>query len=813
MEQADFYLSFAILHVIFSQMQTDPAPTARRLPIRFDWLVGALLFLAVLVVYLRTLAPSVAYIFDDSLEFQLLAARMAIAHPTGYPLYSILIKLFTLLPIGDVAFRVNLSSAIFGALAVVFGYATARRLTDRLILATDVWGDIVTRAPALVAALIFAFGATFWSQAVLAEVYALQALLLAVMLWLTLEWSRRQSAGTTTVPQHGFTFQVSLVTLSFFAGLMLTHHRTSILFFPALAIYVLCYNRTFYREPRTLLKMALAFALPVLLYLYLPVRGLSTSSLDGTYQNTFSGLINWILGTSYTVFLTQNPLNQTRDASYYFSLFLSELTPLGLILAGVGFVALILRAWREWLLLALGLAANFIFAVTYRVADVDVFFIPSFLFLALFAGVGAAWIVEELFLAAARRRTTKAMPLILTGALLIVFLLIPYRLFSEHYARVDLSNKWDVHDYGLDLLSQPLPSNATLIGILGEMSLVRYFQETQNLRPDVQTVAADKEDARREAIELALKNNRSVFLTRPLAGAEKKYALTSMGPLVRVQTKSNRDEAPSPANTLNADFGDAELVGYDLDLSQMNNGERWHIANGPKARVTLYWHADKKIPTDLLVSLKLLTADGKVGGQLDRKPVLDAYPTTAWHSGEYITDTYDLPVTAGALPGEYTLQVTLYDPESGKVYGQKDLTKVTLAPDTSDRPISEFDLQNTVVRDFGGVELIGYSMDAGEPYTPGDEIPIVLLWRINQLGAPKEFDYALSSADGKVVHSHSAIVGGDKFASGQFLRQETSLAVPSDASSGEYTARLSLRDALPGIDSALTLGTIEVAKK
>ena len=418
--------------------------------------------------------------------------------------------------------------------------------------------------------------------------------------------------------------------------------------------------------------MALAFILPLVLYLYIPIRGLATSSLDGTYQNTLSGFVNWILGTSYTVFLTQNPLNQARDASYYISLFMSELTPVGLILAAVGFVALVLRAWREWLLLALGLGANFLFAVTYRVADVDVFFIPSFLILALFVGVGVAWLIEELFLAASRRRSTKSLPLILTGALLLVLLIIPYHLFSEHYTRVDLSNKWDVHDYGLDLLSQTLPANTTLIGILGEMSLARYFQETQNLRRDVETVAADKEDARRTAIELALKNNRSVFLTRPLAGAEKKYALSSTGPLVQLQTKPNRDVAPTITNVLNSDFGDAELVGYDLDLSQMKDGGNWHLANGLRARVTLYWRANKKIPTDLFVSLKLLTSDGKVGGQLDRRPVLDAYPTTAWHTGEYVTDTYDLPVSPGALPGEYSLQVTLYDPETGKVYGQQE---------------------------------------------------------------------------------------------------------------------------------------------
>ncbi|MGB8645180.1 MAG: DUF2723 domain-containing protein, partial [Anaerolineae bacterium] len=67
-----------------------------------DWLIGIALFLTTYTIYLRTLAPSVVEMFDDSLEFQLIASRMAIAHPTGYPLFSIVLKLLTFLPFGDV---------------------------------------------------------------------------------------------------------------------------------------------------------------------------------------------------------------------------------------------------------------------------------------------------------------------------------------------------------------------------------------------------------------------------------------------------------------------------------------------------------------------------------------------------------------------------------------------------------------------------------------------------------------------------------------------------------------------------------------
>jgi len=85
-------------------------------------LIAGMLFIAGLALYIATLAPSVVTIFDDSLEFQLITYQLGIAHPTGYPLYTLLGKLFTFIPVGNVAYRVNLMSAVFGAATVALTY-------------------------------------------------------------------------------------------------------------------------------------------------------------------------------------------------------------------------------------------------------------------------------------------------------------------------------------------------------------------------------------------------------------------------------------------------------------------------------------------------------------------------------------------------------------------------------------------------------------------------------------------------------------------------------------------------------------------
>jgi hypothetical protein len=154
---------------------------------RSPWLLPVASGLVSLWVYLGTLLPSVGE--ADTLEFQVVAAKLGVAHPTGYPLYVLLGKLFTLLPVKNVAWRVNLASAIFAALAIVVLYDIVRRLTARPLLS-------------LLTALAFAFSATFWSQALIAEVYTLHSLLVSMILWLLvrqLEPHHPRNPGLPTV--------------------------------------------------------------------------------------------------------------------------------------------------------------------------------------------------------------------------------------------------------------------------------------------------------------------------------------------------------------------------------------------------------------------------------------------------------------------------------------------------------------------------------------------------------------------------------------------------------------------------------------
>src|SRR5215212_5407117 len=93
---------------------------------RTDLLIAGLIGLSAFALYIRTLAPSL--LWGDSAEFQTLSYTLGMTHPSGYMTQIMLGKLFTYIPVGNIAFRVNLMSAFFGALAVAESYLIVRLL-------------------------------------------------------------------------------------------------------------------------------------------------------------------------------------------------------------------------------------------------------------------------------------------------------------------------------------------------------------------------------------------------------------------------------------------------------------------------------------------------------------------------------------------------------------------------------------------------------------------------------------------------------------------------------------------------------------
>lgn len=596
-------------------------------------LIAVIIFLTTLTLYIITLAPSVVALFDDSLEFQLVTYQLGIAHPTGYPLYTLLGKLFTFLPVGDVAYRINLMSGVFGAATVAVLYLLIRQIVN-LPSTTLTW---FSHLGAITGALMLALNPTFWKEATVAEVYTLNAFFISLLLMIAL--------NPFQAPRQKI-WGLALVT-----GLSLTHHRTAALLVPALALYLLLTLKTGFFDKRTLPLALLVGLLPLLLYLYLPLRG-HIGSLDGSYQNTWTGFWRHVGGGGYSTFLFDNPFGHQRNMAFYWDLFKRQ-SPL----MPVGLAGLVWLAWsrRITTLVLTGLAfmTYLGFCLVYQVSDIDVFFIPVFLIWAVWSGVGLSGLLHWI-----EQITPQGLKL--TGAVLLVAGLAYgglYYPFQLHRPGVTESYTWDVHDYGLDILQQPFDEDKpVIIGLLGEITLLRYFQKTENRQPGLPTVVADLEADRLAAVEMALAEGKTVYLTRELPGAAARWSLNAVGPLIQVRTVPLK-------NNLEADFPRNQTVTPNITLVGYNLSHPPHTGTGPPPlRLTLFWQATGKIAVDLKVSARLLNSNQAPVAVVDAVPVHFAYPTTAWRAGEIVADVYDLRVASDLPAGQYTPLLIWYDP-------------------------------------------------------------------------------------------------------------------------------------------------------
>jgi hypothetical protein len=210
---------------------------------------------------------------------------------------------------------------------------------------------------------------------------------------------------------------------------------------------------------------------------------------------------------------------------------------------------------------------------------------------------------------------------------------------------------------GHDMLSQPLPDDALIVGLLGEATYLRYLQETEGLSQHVttQAVPTDPEDVRIDVVEEALARGERPFLTRALPGAPLRWSLSALGPLIEV--------LPEPRGTVPEGMWPLELQANEaVTLAAWSHSA---IAGSDDERITVAWRVETPIAERWKVSARLIGPDGSVLGQQDAVPVRNSYPTTHWRAGEIILDSYELPAPP---PGAH-YQLILYREEDGSQVG------------------------------------------------------------------------------------------------------------------------------------------------
>ncbi len=299
----------------------------------------------IFLVFLYSLCPTVYLI--DSGELAAVSYTLGIAHPTGYPLYTLISHFFAHFP-GEPIKNLNILSALLTTAAAVFLYLIAKQiLKDRII--------------PLLCVSVFAFSLTIWRTSVTNEVYPLTALFCVLIIHAFMKLRN----------DKGFYFIMYLI------GLSLTNH---IIIF-SLALPVLFYVILVYRPSfkKILLGILLAFV-GLSVYLYLIARTVGGAELAWGNTDNLQRLFWHITGKQYQVWMFTLSLSRTfNNLLNGITLLLRDFLFILVIPIFVGFYYLLkIKHKHFWLLISI-FVLNLLYTINYSIPDIESYYIPGFI--------------------------------------------------------------------------------------------------------------------------------------------------------------------------------------------------------------------------------------------------------------------------------------------------------------------------------------------------------------------------------------------------------------------------------------------------
>lgn len=432
------------------------------------------IFIIPFALYLHHLSPSVYG--GDVGDFLTAIAVKGVAHPSGYPLFTLLGIVFSHFPVSQtLAWKVGLISVISSAVSVVFLYLIVLELVKKGTLA-------------FIAAFTLAFSYIFWLYAEVAEVFALTNLFILLLLYLAIRFYKTRRI-------------IYLYALSFFAGLSLTHHEFIVLLFPSLLLLTVGADHRRILHPRIFLPCLLLFILALLPYVYIPIAASQNPPINWDNVVTVKNFIRLVLrldygwqGDSEGVSMS---LRLLALKTYVLDLW-TKLSPTVIITSALGMVWLLGK--KKYMLFSSLFLGFFLTGPSFvlygfRPPDetfghgvVERFYMFSTIFLCIFFPLGISFIVETLQRRLLRLSAvfSKKLYAYIFG---LPFLIVPFVFATANWQKTDLHDVWIGDLLALDMLS-PLPENSTLF-LAGDSELfnTQYAHYALGVRKDIEIVS------------------------------------------------------------------------------------------------------------------------------------------------------------------------------------------------------------------------------------------------------------------------------------------------------------------------------------
>nr|MBP7321565.1 DUF2723 domain-containing protein [Deltaproteobacteria bacterium] len=425
-------------------------------------LIAGLIFFAGLALFLSSICPTLYW--RDAAEFQVVAFELGVAHPAGSPFYTSLAKLFTFLPLGNIAFKVNLASAFFGALLLALTFLLIIECAQRLFPSLNRTFLLLSSTAAVV---LYGVSESLWHNSIVAEVYTLQNCLIV---WIGLLLVRSLRTDTKRC----------LYLAAFLFGLSSGAHIIMILYIPALILFLWLFHRTFL-SPVHLAPLIMLVMLGASIYLYLPVRSSVDPHYDWGNPETLTNFVTHVTdrkdqGRHFAFYPERLPGRLKAYAGYYYE----DFAVLGILLGLSGLFVFMKKNPRLFFSLALFFFSQWWFFIRYWPWSSA--FLATFIFFTLLIALGTCgsidFCLKSLGMVCHQRRLR-----VLSSVLILAFTVQIVFLALSHYRKCCRADYWNPHEFYASLFRHMEYGSVLFNTYL-------YFgtsclQQVENYRPDV----------------------------------------------------------------------------------------------------------------------------------------------------------------------------------------------------------------------------------------------------------------------------------------------------------------------------------------
>ena len=617
-----------------------------------------LLLLALPLLYLLTLARSL--VLGDPTEYTLVANVLGIAHPPGYAFITLAGKLFqTLIPLGDIPWRMHLLSATSATVAAIFIYgmirAVAWREPDRFPAG---WA-------ALFGALSVGLATDVWQHAIHANPHIITATFLMANLYLLTRWGLSHAGDAGKLTDEGDDRWLYIFALS--AGLGITHHPLTVFGFPAYGLFILTVRPGIWRQGRTIVRTLLMALLGLSVWLYFPLRSAMEPVFGPHNMNTLQGFLDHVLARGLTESLPFYSLaEQPLRTLVFWTLMRLQYALPTILLAPLG----LLWLWRAGplrrrlaLLYGVAFLANYAFVICLRAKDIMAYLLGPFMLWGMLSGLGLlavvhaapSWILSSRWTQSGRWAQSTARVAALLVA--VFFLLGPVQQAARNLPHISLRDYDEGRGYVEAVFDyfEGRAERAVLLHDWEHMTPMWYERFVNERWPDPTDVRPEFVSTQQPWVEsvYAYLGGGPVYLNgyrSEIVAAG--FRLRPRGPFYEV-VEPGEESIPPELDELAVSAGEIEVVGYGLPRREVTAGDFVPLVLAMRAPQT---------PEEYYVPSLAL---GGVPSGGDKQAIEYTYTTDhhlltpLWEPEEVIVERFDFALPHDLPAGSYPLSLAL----------------------------------------------------------------------------------------------------------------------------------------------------------